>query len=82
MTCYAFEIAMRKAVDALHEATAASKMLRLDAEDRAMVRTCLRHVRERLISVDETVRLAGELGDMVDMLKMIPPMAIERGDQA
>lgn len=68
MFCYPFEIAMRKAVDALHEATAATKMLRLDAQDRAMVRTVLRHVRERLLSLDEAVRtshLLDELGDQV-----------------
>lgn len=55
MNNYAFEIAIRKAVDALHEATAATKMLRLEAAERAGIRAGLQSVRERLLSLDAAV---------------------------
>jgi hypothetical protein len=45
MSCYPFDVAMRKAVDALHEATAAAKMLRIHIEDREMLRCALKETR-------------------------------------
>jgi hypothetical protein len=82
MICYQFEVAMRKAVDALHEASAATKMLRLEAEDRAAIRTCLRHVRERLLSVDEHVRTATISGEVADALGLSRNVWTEDRDPA
>lgn len=82
MSCFAFEVAMRKAVDALHEASSATKMLRLEAIDRAAIRTCLRHVRERLLSVDEHVRTASHLGEIADALGLSWDVSAERQNDA
>lgn len=58
MSCFQFEVAMRKAVDALHEASAATKLLRLPADERAAMREALRAVRLRLLDLDQSVAIA------------------------
>jgi len=46
---------MRKATDALHEASSATKMLRLEAPERAAVRAVLFDLRLRLASLERSV---------------------------
>lgn len=55
MSCFAFEVAIRKATDALHEASSATKMLRLEGPERAAVRATLFDLRQRLASLERAV---------------------------